>query len=69
MTTQLTPTTKELIYDKIEKAKAKVTHLTKMIDHAETSQTKMQEFVEFYQIERDLIEQEIEVLKQMLFTK
>ena len=70
MEKKLSATTKELILHKIERAKEKVKKMTLLIQKAESSDYETtKEFIEFFEIEIELIENEIEILKQMLFTK
>ena len=67
---KLTATTKELIFSKIERAKAKVEKLRMTIEKTEASDyLSPKELIQFWELEIQLIESEIETLKQYLFTR
>jgi hypothetical protein len=71
-TTRLTPTTKELIYHKINACKQEIILIEKGIESAQEKQEDTygnKEFIEFWYIEIEMFRKQIEELKQMLFTR
>lgn len=59
---KLTPTTKELIYERIEKLKSQIDSLKHCLTRSPNN-----DFCEFWDISIELHENEIEKLKQLLF--
>jgi len=69
-TTRLTPTTKELIYHKINACKQEIRMIEKGIESAQEKEEDTygnKEFIEFWYIEIEMFRNQIDHLKKLLF--
>ena len=67
-TTRLTPKTKELIYEKIRECLQEMNMICTMIDKIPEDDTYgRKEFLEFWGLEIEMFEKQIEYWKQLLF--